>query len=134
MEKIFHFLCNCLASVGKLFGWDYFKTSVYICIHLWPLLCVMVSLVVLGVAVYTANPLWIVASTIYASINIFGYWAVIKHYYPGTNKEIFQLCWTELNVIAKHWHTSYAVVNLVIYIILFAAIMAFDIILILLML
>ena len=88
------------------------------------------ALVMLGVAVSTANPLWIAACAIYAAFNAFGYWAVIKHYYPGTIKEIFELCMTELLVIAKRWHTSYAVVNLVIYVLLFAAIIVFDVCLI----
>ena len=133
MVIIFGILCGCLALAGRPFGWDYQKTSVYICIHLWPLLCVAMALVMLGVAVSTANPLWIAACAIYSAFNAFGYWAVIKHYYPGTIKEIFELCMTELLVIAKRWHTSYAVVNLVIYVLLFAAIIVFDVCLILLM-
>lgn len=134
MDQIFVFLCKCLAKIGRFLGWDYEKSSVYVCIHLWPLLCVAASLVMLVSAVATGYGLWITACTIYASLNVFGYWAVVKHYYPGTIKEIFELCMTDLLVIAKRWHTSYAVVNLVIYIILFAAIMAFDTILILLIL
>ena len=116
--------------IGKCFGWDYQKVSVYICIHLWPLICVAMSLVMLTVAMSTANLLWITACGIYVSLNIFGYWVVVRHYYPGTIPGIFVRCRDELIVIAERWHTSYAVVNLIVYVLLFAAIMTFDILLI----
>lgn len=59
---------------------------------------------------------------------------VIKHYYPGTINEIFNHCYLDLIAIAEEWNTSYAIVNLLIYVILFIAIMVFDISLIMLML
>ena len=134
MDKIFQILCGCLALIGRPFGWNYEKTSVYICIHLWPLLCVVMSLVMLGIAVSTTNPLWITACIIYTLFNVFGYWAVIKHYYPGTINEIFTHCYSDLMTIAKECKTSYAIVNLLVYVVLFIVIIAFDISLIILML
>lgn len=133
MNSIFHVLCKCLANVGKIIGWDYCKTSVYICIHLWPLLCVAMALLIITKAVISSNPLWIIAGSIYALSIFFGYWAIIKHYYPGTIEEIFEHCYSDLITIAKEWNTSYAIVNLIIYVVLFIAIMAFDVLLILLM-
>ena len=130
MGKIFQILCGWLASIGKIFGWDYYRASVYICIHLWPLLCVAMALVILTKAVLLAKPLWIIVCTIYALFNIFSYWAVIKHYYPGTIEDIFEHCYNDLMAIAEEWHTSYAILNLIIYIVLFIAIMAFDVLLI----
>ena len=134
MNIIFNILCNCLKMVGRPFGWDYQTSSVYICIHLWPLLCVAASLVMLMSAVATGNGLWITACTIYTALNVFGYWAVVKHYYPGTINEIFTHCYTDLMAIAKEWNTSYAIVNLVVYVLAFILIMAFDVSLIMLML
>ena len=134
MGIIFSILCGCLNLIGKPFIWDYQKTSVYICIHLWPLLCVAASLAMLGVAMATGNVVWITVCTIFAALNTFGYWVVIRHYYPGTIKEIFELCMAELIVLAKEWHTTYPVVNLVIYVLLFAIIMSMDCCFILLML
>ena len=134
MDKIFQILCGCLAQIGRPFGWNYEKASVYICIHLWPLLCVVIALVMLGIAVSTTNPLWITAYIIYFLFNAFGYWAVIKHYYPGTINEIFTHCYLDLMTIAKEWNTSYAIVNLVVYVLAFILIMAFDVSLIMLML
>lgn len=134
MDQIFVFLCRCLAKTGGFFGWDYEKASVYICLHLWPLLCVTMAVVMLGFAVATSNPLWITACSIYAVTNAFGYWVVIRHYYPGTTKDIFQRCRDDLIVIAERWDTTYAVVNLIVYVLLFLAIMVFDVSLIILML
>ena len=88
------------------------------------------ALVMLAIAIVSANPFWISVSSIYALFNLFGYWVVIKHYYPGTFDEIFQHCYSDLIAIAEEWHTSYAIVNLIIYIVLFIAIMAFDVLLI----
>jgi hypothetical protein len=130
MDKIFQILCGCLAQIGRPFGWSYEKISVY----LWPLLCVVMALVMLGIAVSTTNPLWITACIIYFLFNSFGYWAVIKHYYPGTINEIFTHCYSDLMTIAKEWNTTYAIVNLVVYVIAFTLIMAFDVCLIMLML
>ena len=130
MERLFRSLCNCLALIGKLFGWDYYRASVYICIHLWPLLCVAMALVMLAIAIVSADPFWISVCSIYALFNLFGYWVVIKHYYPSTIDEIFQHCYSDLMAIAEEWHTSYAIVNLIIYSVLFMAIMAFDVLII----
>jgi len=133
MNAIFTVLCFLLRDIGKLFNWDYQTTSVYICIHLWPLLCVIMSLTMLGCACATGNGLWITACTLYALLNGAAYFAIIRHYYPASIQDIFQLCWAELNVIASRWHTTYAIVNLLIYVVLFAVIMTFDLMLILLM-
>ena len=134
MDKVFQFLCACLAQIGRPFGWNYEKASVYICIHLWPLLCVVMALAMLGIAVSTTNPLCIAACIIYFLFNVFGYWAVFKHYYPDTINEIFAHCYSDLMTIAKEWNTTYAIVNLVVYVIAFTLIMAFDVCLIMLML
>lgn len=134
MERLFGSLCNCLALIGKLFGWNYYKASVYICIHLWPLLCIAMSLVMVGIAVLTTNPLWIGVCSIYSLFNIFWYWAIIKHYYPGTINEIFAHCYSDLMAFAKEWNTTYAIVNLVVYVLAFILIMALDVSLIMLML
>ena len=134
MDKIFQFLYGCLAQIGRPFGWNYEKASVYICIHLWPLLCVVMALVMLVIAMSTTNPLCIAACIIYFLFNVFGYWAVIKHYYPGTINEIFTHCYLDLMTIAKEWNTTYAIVNLVVYVLAFIFIMVFNVFLILLML
>lgn len=133
MDSVFQFLCRQLEAIGKLFGLNYYKVSVYICIHLWPLLCVAMALVLLTMAILSSTLLWIAASSVYALFNIFGYWIVIKHYYPGTIDEIFNRCYLDLIKISEEWHTTYAIVNLIIYVVLFIAIMAFDVILLLLM-
>ena len=134
MSKFFQYLCGCIAQIGRPFGWNYEKASVYICIHLWPILCIVMSLVMVGIAVLTTNPLWMGVCSIYALFNIFGYWVIIKHYYPGTIDEIFIHCYSDLMAIAKEWNTTYAVVNLVVYVLAFILIMAFNVCLIILML
>lgn len=133
MDRIFQFLCACLARIGRTAGWNYEKASVYICIHLWPILCIAMTVVMLSMALLSANPLMITVCSIYVLFSMFGYWIVIKHYYPGSIEEIFEHCYSDLMTIAKEWHTSYATVNLIIYVILFIAIMAFDVLLIFLM-
>ncbi len=90
------------------------------------------SLVMLVIALLSTNLTWISVCSIYAAFNMFGYWAVIRHYYPGTKKEIFDRCYFDLMAIAEEWKTSYAVVNLIIYVLLFIAILSFDVLLIML--
>ena len=91
------------------------------------------SLVMLGITVSTTNPLWLAACIIYFLFNVFGYWAVIKHYYPDTINEIFTHCYLDLMTITKEWKTTYAIVNFVVYVLAFILIIAFDVCLILLM-
>ena len=134
MDRIFQFLCACLARIGRTAGWNYEKASVYICIHLWPILCIAMTVVMLSMALLSANPLMITVCSIYVLFSMFGYWIVIKHYYPGSIEEIFEHCYSDLMTIAKEWHTTYAVVNLVVYVLAFILIMTFDVALILLML
>ena len=59
---------------------------------------------------------------------------MIKYYYPGTINEIFTYCYSDLMTIAKEWKTTYAIVNLVVYVLAFILIMAFDASLIMLIL
>lgn len=133
LNRVFNLLCYQLKSIGELFGWNNQTASVYTCIHLWPLLCVIMVLVMLAFAISTSNPLWIIVCVIYTLFNIFGYWAIIKHYYSGTFDKIFIHCYSDLMAIAKEWKTTYAVVNLFIYVVLFMVIMVFDVSLIILM-
>jgi len=126
MTFIFQFLCQCLNWLGRLVGWDYYTASVYICIHLWPVLCVVMSVVMLVVAIGKGNGWWITVCAIYALINGGVYYAIVRHYYPGTIPEIFNHCYNDLMTLAAEWHTTYAIVNLLIYIVLFALIMVAD--------
>jgi len=134
MGKIFAFLCRMLALVGKPFGWDYYTVSVYVCLHLWPLICVAMSVAMLVCAVVNGSGLWITACAIYVLLNVLGYLAVIRHYYPGSIPQIFNQCYEDLMTLAREWHTTYAIVNLFFYIILFALLMTFDITMMCLML
>jgi len=133
METIFTTLCLLLNRIGRLLHWDYQTASVNICIHLWPWLCIAMSVVMLVCAIVNGCGLWIVACIIYALLCASAYYAVVRHYYPNTVSRIFELCHADLQVLAKQWHTTYAVVNLLIYVVLFVMIMTFDSTLILLM-
>jgi len=126
MNTIFATLCGLLRLVGKPFGWDYQTTSVNICIHLWPWICIAASVVAVVCAVVCGSWLWITACGIYAVLNAAAYYAIVRHYYPGTVDEVFSQCYEDLNAIAGSWHTSYAIVNLLIYVVLMAMLLSFD--------
>ena len=53
-KLIFGVLCGILYIIGLPFGWNYQETSVYIWIHLWPILCILSTIPMLYYSVKRA--------------------------------------------------------------------------------
>lgn len=135
---IFGILCGCLYVVGLPFGWDYKETSVYICIYLWPMLCVAstlpISLQLIRNIVYGKKvglswlglPFAMGYTYIYLSTAVL----LMGHYLRYLNFEgidgVFDNCMRDLMNIANTCHVSYATANLYIYVVLFILIVAFN--------
>ena len=65
-QLVFGFLCVMLFLVGWIFGLNYEEISVYVCIYLWPALCVAMPAIVAMVALYN----WVKKLTIWNTINL----------------------------------------------------------------
>ena len=132
MIKIFfEVLCGLLYAIGLCFGWDYRETSVYICIILWPALCVLSTLpITIGLIhrIVVNKGRWksVVAlpfAWLYTSCYIF-FTILIYAYYtdPIYQNNPFDMCMNDLQRIASECNTTYEYVNIAIYVYLFALI------------
>ena len=125
---VFNFLCGLLYCVGCCFGWSYRETSVYICIYLWPALCVLSTLPIsIGLIhrIIINKGRWVSFIMIpfawfYTSCYIL-FANLIYAYYNDTiyKSNPFDMCIKDLQQIARECNTTYEYVNIVIYVYLF---------------
>ena len=138
MEQIiFGGLCGILYVIGLLFGWNYQETSVYICIYLWPILCIVSTIpmmytvtrnIVLNRKRYL-NLFLLPFTYAYNAMYLFIFGNVLQHYClvnspigKNTVNIVFKQCYNDLVQIANSCNVSYAEANLHIYVVLFSII------------
>ena len=133
IDAIFYLYCGIIVGIGYLLGWSYQQTSVYVCIYLWPVLLGMSSLPILYNSIKNAlrkktfgSALWAVASVAYTSL--FGVICKLiwEHYNQLTIQQKFSTCMNDLIVHAEKLNMSYNELNLLFYIVLFAAIVVIN--------
>ena len=132
---IFMGLCGLLYVLGLLFGWNYQETSVYVCIYLWPILCILSTLPIIyynikKIVVKGKGYIALLFSFLYNYSYIIVFTCVLQHYSLietpiGKNSIniVFNQCYQDLIQIASTCNTTYEIVNLVIYVLLFLIIM-----------
>ena len=138
MKLIFDLLCGLLYLIGLCFGWNYQETSVYFCIYIWPMLCILSTLpITIGLIhrIVVNKGRWLsmcdlpfawlyTVCYITFTILIYRYYGD-NIYQNGTGNEIqriFNMCMKDLQQIAAECNTTYEDVNIAIYIYLFALI------------
>lgn len=141
-QFVFGFLCGMLFLVGWIFGFTYEEISVYVCIYLWPVLCVAMPTIVTMVALYN----WVKKLTLWNTINlalssgtalVMGVYAKLFYNFYSkrpmnietgspfkmdTIHDKFVACWLDLHQMAGELGMTYEEVNLWIYCYLFMAI------------
>ena len=143
-QLVFGFLCGMLYVAGYIFGLSYEEISVYVCIYLWPALCVAMPTIVAMVALYN----WVKKLTPWNTINLalssgvasmFSVFAALFYqfysYRPmyfdfearttmrlDTIHDKFVACWSDLTRMANDLGMTYEEVNLWVYCYLFMAI------------
>ena len=139
---IFGFLCVMLYLFGLIFGFTYEETSVYICIYVWPALCVAMPTVIALAALHN----WIKKLTLWNTINlalstgatiVFSIYAKLFYQFYSyrisdldsgtiimlnTVHDKFIACAQDLKIMANELGMTYAEVNLWVYCYLFLAI------------
>lgn len=129
MEYVFYLLCGLLYLVGIPFGWSYEETSIYVCIYLWPILCCISTVPIFWGSVrilpkikgFVFTFLSIFYSLIYVDFTIR---IIIR--YSIKNPYSFTNCMIDLKVLAECFGMSYETLNILIYVVLFALIIAFN--------
>ena len=125
MEYIFQILCGMLYVFGLLFGWNYQKTSVYVCIYAFPFLMLVPFALTSARAFYiflrgqrkTSTVLLlllVIAATGCAFVGSLCYFH--KFNINGSVYDQYKYCMDWLYETAAHLHTSYEMLNIWIYV------------------
>lgn len=135
---IFGILCGLLYWVGALLGLDYYEVSIVMCCYVWPVICTLSTLPILyhllkRVRVDGREAKWVaglVASILYTLFYAFctGYFIFSYHLssVPGETAATFNKCVHDLTDLAQWLGVTYAVMNLIIYVLGFVFILAFN--------
>ena len=120
------FLCVVvLVLLGKAFNLTYKQISVVVNLWLQGAFLTLSGVAPAAAAMYKlctgGSVFWLVATVLllaYAAAYIYGFIRMLRHYRLPFN-DAFQLCVDDLEKLAKRWHTTYEMVNLVIFVLLF---------------
>lgn len=134
MDFIFEFLCGILYLIGYPFGLSYEETSIYVCIYLWPSLCVLSTIPIIWASVKRIKVNRIVGIVcLLFSLIYFSYYCYYTNFiierYNISNPNSFNNCLLDLKSLSEIIKISYANLNMYIYIFGFSAIQIFNFIL-----
>lgn len=151
IKTVFAICCGILYAIGWCLGYDYKEISVYICIHIIPIVCIISATIpnLIVVSKLRSNSsclnaffkliLWnITGIRVFLYVTFYGF--ILRHYgyhnlsiynperIVDVNKQhlIFDQCAIDLQHIAEICGTTYEYVNIVIYVYLFLAILIFN--------
>ena len=121
----FIFCVVILRLLGKAFNLTYNQISVVFNLWLQGALLTFSGMAPAAAAVYklctSGSALWLAATVLllaYAAVYIFGFIRMLRHYHLPFD-DAFWLCVKDLEELAKKWHTTYEMVNLIIFVLLF---------------
>lgn len=121
----FIFCVVILRLLGKAFNLTYNQISVVFNLWLQGALLTLSGMAPAAAAVYklctSGSALWLAATVLllaYAAVYIFGFIRMLRHYHLPFD-DAFWLCVKDLEELAKKWHTTYEMVNLIIFVLLF---------------
>ena len=114
-----------LLLLGKLLGLTYKQISVVFNLWVQGFVLTLSGLAPLGIAVYkfleSFSMGWLLLTIIFAVYGVAYVYAFIKmlHHYHLPFNDAFDLCVVDLQLLAKKWHTTYQMVNLLIFIVFY---------------
>ena len=114
-----------LLLLGKLLGLTYKQISVVFNLWVQGFVLTLSGLTPLGIAVYklleSFSMGWLLLTIIFAVYGVAYVYAFIKmlHHYHLPFNDAFDLCVVDLQLLAKKWHTTYQMVNLLIFIVFY---------------
>ncbi len=119
---IFALCCGGLFIIGKIFGLDYYTSSVLICIYLLPIICILCALYTLCKSLVKRSWKYFTINSILLVLYLIFTFVVFKEFLAYSIQLQFVACMGMLYTLADVFHTSYEVINIVIYCIIFPAI------------
>ena len=122
-----------LLLLGKLLGLTYKQISVVFNLWVQGFVLTLSGLAPLGIAVYkfleSFSMGWLLLTIIFAVYGVAYVYAFIKmlHHYHLPFNDAFDLCVVDLQLLAKKWHTTYQMVNLLIFIVFYLILLGANI-------
>ena len=121
-----------LLLLGKLVGLTYKQISVVFNLWVQGAVLALSGLVPFGVIVYkmleSFSIGWLFLSiifAIYGMVYVYAFVRMLKHYHLPFN-DAFDLCVRDLQWLAKKWHTSYQMVNLLIFVLFYLILLGIN--------
>ena len=122
-----------LLLLGKLFGLTYKQISVVFNLWVQGAVLALSGLAPFGIAIYklleSFSMGWLLLTIIFAVYGMTYVYAFIKmlnHYHLPLN-DAFDLCVVDLQLLAKKWHTTYQMANLLIFILFYLILLGANI-------
>lgn len=121
-----------LRLLGKLFGLTYKQISVVFNLWVQGAVLALSGLAPAGVTIYkiwesfSVNRLLLtIILTLYGIVHVYGFIRMLKHYHLPFD-DAFDLCVEDLVWLAKKWNTTYQMVNIVIFVILYLLLLGLN--------
>ena len=122
-----------LLLLGKLFGLTYKQISVVFSLWVEGAVLALSGLAPFGIAVYkmmeSFSMWWLLLSAallIYGIAYVYSFVKMLQHYHLPFN-DAFDLCVRDLQWLAKKWHTTYQIVNLLIFVLFYLILLGINI-------
>ena len=122
-----------LLLLGKLFGLTYKQISVVFNLWVQGAVLMLSGLAPLGIAIYkmleSFSAGWLALAIIlacYGAAYVYAFIKMLRHYHLPFN-DAFDLCVDDLEWLAKRWHTTYQMVNLLIFILFYLILLGLNI-------
>ena len=122
-----------LVLLGKLFGLTYKQISVVFNLWVQGAVLALSGLAPFGIIVYKMSESfsmgWLALSVVFALYGIaylYGFIKMLKHYHLPFDAA-FELCVDDLKKIAVKWHTTYEMVNLIIFIVIYLILLCMNV-------
>ena len=122
-----------LLLLGKLFGLTYKQISVVFNLWVQGAVLALTGLAPFGVAIYkmlnSFSIGWLFLTIFLALYGIAYVYAFIKmlQYYRLPFNDAFDLCVKDLQILAKKWHTTYQIVNLLIFVLFYLFLLGLNV-------
>ena len=123
-----------LLALGKLCGLTYKQISVVFNLWIQGAILMLSGLILWPVAIYrfidSGDLSWLCVSIVYlppACLYVYGYIRMLRHYHLPFN-DAFDRCVSDLQRLAGKWHTTYQVVNLLIFVVFFLLLLSLNIV------
>lgn len=122
-----------LLLLGKLFGLTYKQISVVFNLWVQGAVLALSGLAPFGVAIFkmidSFSIGWLfltIILTIYGIAYVYAFIKMLQHYHLPFD-DAFDLCVKDLQILAKKWHTTYQIVNLLIFVLFYLILLGLNV-------